>query len=103
MASSGIPREIYIFSIIIFEVFFFFIYLAIGNTFTVIDNNCLNSECTPALEGLDYSNPALNDETSGLLTYVTNGITGAPAWLNIVFVIFTAMLLFLIVIVILHG
>lgn len=96
--SSGIPREIYIFSIIIIYGIFFFLYTAFGNTMYEIDNNYIQ----PTGDKID--NPVgTPEETKGLLSYVITGFTGMPDFLNWIFAVLSAMIILLIIIVLIHG
>jgi predicted NBD/HSP70 family sugar kinase len=118
MASSGIPRELYIFGILIIYGVFGFLFLALGNTISDVNNDCLNSECLPTYSsGITLKNSTglvdwasdkamektLNPETKNLFQWVKNGFSGMPEWVNWIFAILTAMLIFSLIIVILHG
>lgn len=98
-ASNVLPREFYIFAIILIEIIFTFLYLGYGNTVAKFNNEVYNS----GLNNMDYQNSMLNDESNSLLTYIITGITNAPAFLNICFVLFQAILVTMIIILLLHG
>lgn len=97
-------KIILVFGILVFYVFFGLIYLAIGNSLSEFNN----SENLPELTERGYNNPAVNDETNTLFGFIVSGINGYDesenlAWINYFFILITAMLIFTIVIVILHG
>lgn len=112
-----VEKPAIIFGIIVFYVMFGLLYLAIGNT---INENRISD--LPAIESSAYVIPDVasslnpfNDNannkyegTNRLLGFVVNGISGygetdGLRWINFIFVIITAFLVFLIIITILHG
>lgn len=94
------PREVYIFGIIVFYAVSFFLYAGYG-----VSMDKYNS-CTECLENPSYSgytNPIIPDDTNNLLGYVHSGFSNMPDWANIVYVIYSAMIILLIVMLVIHG
>ena len=100
MASSGIPREVYIFSILIIFGIFSFLYIGIGNTLYNIngENNLPQSE-----DSFGNNNPVLSEDTKGLFGSVKTAYVGMPDWVNWIFLVLVALLGTLITIVLIHG
>lgn len=97
------PREIYMFGILIIFILFGTLYAGIGNTLYSLNGNNL-----PELDERGYSIPKLdNDDNGGIGSFVIKGIKGYSesnlSWINYIFAIFLALLIVMGVILILHG
>jgi hypothetical protein len=105
MGSGNVPREIYIFGILIIYALFGLLYLAMLNTLT--QQGTITTCTTNSLEKPDYSVPgSIGSQTSGLFENVFTKINCLPEnaqWVNIIFIILTALSIMMIIIVILHG
>lgn len=99
MGSNGIPREIYIFTIIIIYGIFGFLYIAFGNTMYKINPDYE----VPNLIQSDYTNNLLNEDTNSFAQTMLKGVVGSPAWLNWFMGILTALAVTMIIIMVLHG
>lgn len=99
-------KIILIFGIILFYLFFGLIYLSVGNTLYK-----LNNEELPVLHNQELKNPVakalLNEDTETMLSFVVNSVNGYDdenlKWINYLFIFISALLIFTIVIVAVHG
>jgi hypothetical protein len=103
MGSSGIPREIYIFAIILFYGLFGALYIAMVNTTYDINTDCTNPEikCYNVIENTTYHNPLAPSEAREIS--IITKIVDAPVWINIFMGALTILLIFSVVTIILHG
>jgi hypothetical protein len=101
-------KIIIIFGLIVFYVFFGFLYGAIGSTmYEYQGSDTYTLEYATATDGTAYKvlvKPVINDETEGLLSKIIKGYAGQDLeYINYIFIILTAMIIFLIIITVLHG
>lgn len=118
LGSGNVPREIYIFTILISYVVFGFLLAGLGNTMNNLNPDCSYNNCIPnSYGGISTENTSgfvdwgtdraidktINPETKGLFKWIVSGFEGLPDWLNIIFYIMTALVIILLIIVIVHG
>lgn len=120
MGSGNIPREIYVVGIVVFYIFFVGMYTAMVNTYTIVGTG--TSECTiaqrEAIQERSFVGNIIKSITDSvkeitLGTETTNMINEHvvdvkcndtyPSWIGLTFIIMTALLTTMCIIVLLRG